>query len=115
MSLWAGRFKQATNSFVKEFTSSIPIDKKLYSYDIQGSIAHIKMLSRCRIVAEDEAERIIKALNSINEDIKRGKINLTEKEDIHMAIEEELIKREGGTGEKLHTARSRNDQIALDE
>jgi len=115
MSLWAGRFKQATNSFVKEFTSSIPIDKKLYSYDIQGSIAHIKMLSKCRIVAEDEAERIIKALNSINEDIKRRKINLTEKEDIHMAIEEELIKREGETGEKLHTARSRNDQIALDE
>ncbi len=115
MNLWDGRFKEATNSLVKKFTSSISIDKKLYSYDIQGSIAHVKMLAKCKIVAKDEAERIIKALNSIDEDIKKGEINLTEKEDIHMAIEEELIKREGKTGERLHTARSRNDQIALDE
>jgi len=115
MSLWAGRFKEDTNSLAKEFTSSISLDKKLYFYDIQGSIAHIKMLVKCKIVAENEAERIIKTLNSINEEIKRRKINLSGKEDIHMAIEEELIKREGKIGEKLHTARSRNDQIALDE
>ncbi len=115
MNLWDGRFKEATNSLVKKFTSSIFIDKKLHSYDIQGSIAHIKMLAKCKIVTEDEAERIITALNSIDGDIKKGKFDLDEKEDIHMAIEEELIKREGKTGEKLHTARSRNDQIALDE
>lgn len=115
MDLWAGRFSQATDKLVREFTSSIDIDKKLYKYDIAGSIAHIKMLSKCRIIKEIEAERITQALKEIEKDIEKGKFDFSQKEDIHLAIEEELIKREGKTGEKLHTARSRNDQVALDE
>lgn len=115
MDLWAGRFSQATDKLVREFTSSIGIDKKLYKYDIAGSIAHTKMLSKCRIIKDIEAQRITQALKEIEKDIEKGKFDFSQKEDIHLAIEEELIKREGKTGEKLHTARSRNDQIALDE
>lgn len=115
MDLWAGRFSQATDKLVREFTSSIDIDKKLYKYDIAGSIAHIKMLSKCRIIKEIEAERITQALKEIEKDIEKEKFDFSQKEDIHLAIEEELIKREGKTGEKLHTARSRNDQVVLDE
>lgn len=115
MDLWAGRFSQATDKLVREFTSSIDIDKKLYKYDIAGSIAHIKMLSKCRIIKEIEAQRITQALKEIEKDIEKEKFDFSQKEDIHLAIEEELIKREGKTGEKLHTARSRNDQVVLDE
>jgi argininosuccinate lyase len=96
-------------------TSSIDIDKRLYKYDIAGSIAHTKMLSQCGIIKKKEAERITQALEKIEKDIEKGKVDFSQKEDIHLAIEEELIKREGEIGEKLHTARSRNDQIALDE
>jgi len=113
--LWASRFSEPMDELVKKFTSSIDIDKELYKYDIAGSIAHTKMLSKCRIIKEEEAERIIQALDKIKKDIEKGKVNFSQKEDIHLAIEEELIKREGEIGEKLHTARSRNDQIALDE
>lgn len=115
MDLWAGRFSQATDKLVREFTSSIDIDKRLYKYDIAGSIAHIKMLSKCRIIKEIEAQRITQALKEIEKDIEKEKFDFSQKEDIHLAIEEELIKREGKTGEKLHTARSRNDQVVLDE
>jgi len=115
MDLWASRFSEPMDKLVKKFTSSINIDKKLYKYDIAGSIAHTKMLSQCRIIKEEEAERIIQALKEIKKDIEKGKVDFSQKEDIHLAIEEELIKREGEIGEKLHTARSRNDQIALDE
>jgi len=113
--LWASRFSESMNELVKKFTSSIDIDKKLYKYDIAGSIAHTKMLSKCRIIKEKEAERITQALDKIKKDIEKGKVDFSQKEDIHLAIEEELIKREGEIGEKLHTARSRNDQITLDE
>ena len=113
--LWAGRFSEPTDELVKRFTSSMDIDKKLYAYDIAGSIAHAKMLSQCGIIKKKEAERITQALEEIEKDIEKGKIDFSQKEDIHLAIEEELIKREGEIGEKLHTARSRNDQIALDE
>lgn len=115
MDLWASRFSEPMDKLVKEFTSSINIDNKLYKYDIAGSIAHAKMLSQCGIIKKKEAERITHALEEIEEDIEKGKIDFSQKEDIHLAIEEELIKREGEIGEKLHTARSRNDQIALDE
>ncbi|TKJ47557.1 argininosuccinate lyase [Candidatus Aerophobetes bacterium Ae_b3a] len=115
MDLWASRFSEPMDKLVKEFTSSINIDKKLYKYDIAGSIAHAKMLSQCGIIKKREAERITQALDKIKKDIERGKVDFSQKEDIHLAIEEELIKREGEIGEKLHTARSRNDQIALDE
>lgn len=115
MDLWAGRFSETMDKLVKNFTSSIGIDKKLYKNDIAGSIAHIKMLSRCRIIKKIEAEKIIQTLKKIEKDIQKEKLDFSEKEDIHLAIEEELIKREGKIGEKLHTARSRNDQITLDE
>ncbi|TEU03872.1 argininosuccinate lyase, partial [Candidatus Aerophobetes bacterium] len=113
--LWASRFSEPMDKLVKEFTSSINIDNKLYKYDIAGSIAHAKMLSQCGIIKKEEAERITQALEEIEKDIEKGKVDFSQKEDIHLAIEEELIKREGEIGEKLHTARSRNDQIALDE
>ncbi len=115
MDLWVSRFSEPMDKLVKEFTSSINIDKRLYKYDIAGSIAHAKMLSQCGIIKKREAERITQALDKIKKDIERGKVDFSQKEDIHLAIEEELIKREGEIGEKLHTARSRNDQIALDE
>jgi len=115
MDLWASRFSEPMDKLVKEFTSSINIDNKLYKYDIAGSIAHAKMLSQCGIIKKKEAERITQALEEIKKDIEKGKVDFSQKEDIHLAIEEELIKREGEIGEKLHTARSRNDQIALDE
>jgi len=115
MDLWSSRFSESMDELVKKFTSSIDIDKKLYKYDIIGSIAHANMLLKCGIIKKKEAERITQALDKIKKDIEKGKIDFSQKEDIHLAIEEELIEREGETGEKLHTARSRNDQIALDE
>jgi len=115
MDLWASRFSEPADKLARKFTSSIDIDNKLYKYDIAGSIAHAKMLSQCGIIKKKEAERITQALKAIEKDIEKGKIDFSQKEDIHLAIEEELIRREGEIGEKLHTARSRNDQIALDE
>ncbi len=115
MSLWNGRFTQDTDEMVKQFTSSIEVDKKLYLCDITGSIAHARMLAHSGIIRDEEAEKIKTTLEEIKEDISSAKIDLSGKEDIHMAIEEELIKRAGTVGEKLHTARSRNDQICLDE
>ncbi|MFQ5835523.1 MAG: argininosuccinate lyase, partial [bacterium] len=109
------RFSEETDELVKEFTSSIEVDKKLYKHDVAGSIAHVKMLSKVGIIEEKEAQKIILALEEIKEDLDRGKLDFTGKEDIHMAIEEEVIRRAGEAGKKLHTARSRNDQIALDE
>jgi len=115
MPLWGGRFREETDRLVKEFTSSIEVDRRLYRFDIMGSIAHVKMLSKCGIIEEEESQRIIGALEDIKEDIEKGKLDLEGKEDIHLAIEEELIKRTGEVGKKIHTGRSRNDQIALDE
>ncbi len=115
MSLWKGRFKEDLHPLVKELTFSIKVDKKLCSYDIKGSIAHVGMLAKCKIIKKEEAEKIIKSLKEIEKDIRKNKIDLSGKEDIHMAVEEELIKREKEVGKKLHAARSRNDQVALDE
>ena len=115
MSLWEGRFKEGMDELVKEFTSSIAVDKKLYKYDIMGSVAHAKMLAKCRIIPPQETRKIIQTLEAIQKDIEAGRLTFDGKEDIHLAIEEEMIKRVGETGKKLHTARSRNDQIALDE
>ncbi|MCD6574593.1 argininosuccinate lyase, partial [Candidatus Aerophobetes bacterium] len=115
MNLWGGRFKEDIHPLVKNFTFSGEADKNLYKFDISGSIAHARMLAKCGIIKEQEAERIIKSLKEIREDIKEGKIDLSKKEDVHMAVEEELIQREKNVGKKLHTARSRNDQITLDE
>ncbi|MDY6847642.1 MAG: argininosuccinate lyase [Geoalkalibacter sp.] len=112
---WAGRFTQPTDQFVEEFTASIDFDKRLYRYDIQGSIAHARMLARQQIIAQEDAAAIIAGLETILDDIEAGKIEFkVSLEDIHMNIEARLIERIGPVGGKLHTARSRNDQVALD-
>src|ERR1700704_4618077 len=95
------------------FIASLAFDVRLAPYDIQGSIAHARMLARCRIIPARHAQRIIRGLERIGRDLEKGK-RLPPEEDIHYAIERELIKRIGPVGGKLHTARSRNDQIALD-
>jgi argininosuccinate lyase len=112
---WSGRFQRATAKNVEKFTSSIHYDQRLYLYDIEGSIAHVTMLADQGIMSHAEAKRIVKALKDILKDIEKGKLTFSASdEDIHMAIEKELVKRIGETGGKLHAARSRNDQISLD-
>ena len=112
---WSGRFQKSTAASVEKFTSSIHYDKRLYPYDIEGSIAHATMLAGQKIISKNEAAKIVSALKNIFKDIEKGKFTFNPAdEDIHMAIEKELIKRIGETGGKLHSARSRNDQIVLD-
>jgi argininosuccinate lyase len=113
--LWKGRFEQPTDKLVEDYTASIHFDGRLYRYDIEGSIAHCRMLAECGIISHEEASRIVQTLGEILRDIERGQVTLdSSQEDIHMAIENELASRAGEVGGKLHTARSRNDQIALD-
>lgn len=115
MKLWKGRFTKASTSSSDEFNASITFDKRLYKEDIAGSIAHAKMLARQGILSQEESRQICQALLLIEKDIEEGKIEFTiEGEDIHMNIETLLTERIGATGKKLHTARSRNDQVALD-
>ena len=115
MKLWKGRFSKEATSSSDLFNASITFDQRMYEEDITGSIAHAGMLAKQGIIEEDEAELIIKTLGEILEDIKAGKVEFTiEAEDIHMNIESILTERIGQTGKKLHTARSRNDQVALD-
>jgi len=113
--LWAGRFKEKTAGSVEAFTESISFDWRLWPYDIQGSIAHARMLARQGIISGDDADRIITGLQEIASEIEAGKFRFRQDlEDIHMNIEAALIKKIGPSGGKLHTARSRNDQVALD-
>lgn len=113
--LWGGRFTEMTARSVEDFTSSISFDHQLYHYDIQGSIAHCKMLEKQKIIPADEAEKIIQALMEIEKEIEQSEFTFSEElEDIHMHIENRLLEKVGTIGGKLHTARSRNDQIALD-
>jgi argininosuccinate lyase len=113
--LWGGRFAGRTAGTVEAFTASIDIDARLYRYDIAGSIAHARMLGRQRIISSSEARRIVGGLESIQKEIEEGKFRFSAAdEDVHMNIERRLIERIGRAGEKLHTARSRNDQVALD-
>ncbi|MGA2025869.1 MAG: argininosuccinate lyase [Syntrophobacteraceae bacterium] len=113
--LWKGRFELPTDKLVEEYTASIHFDSRLYRYDIEGSIAHCRMLAECGIISHEEASRIVQTLGEIVRDLEQGRVVLdSSQEDIHMAIENELIARIGETGGKLHTARSRNDQVALD-
>ncbi|OPL16886.1 MAG: argininosuccinate lyase [delta proteobacterium MLS_D] len=113
--LWSGRFKEATDARVEEFTASIHFDRRLYRYDIEGSIAHATMLARQGVISDDECASIVSGLRAIQDEIEQGVFVFhPEQEDIHMAIEAALISRIGDAGEKLHTGRSRNDQIALD-
>ena len=112
---WSGRFEKETDKLVEEFTASISFDKRLYKYDIEGSIAHCMMLAKCKIIKNGEAEKIIKGLRDIKKEIDSGRFKFDiALEDIHMNIERRLIDKIGTVGGKLHTARSRNDQVALD-
>jgi len=113
--LWGSRFPKKTHILTERFTSSIAYDQRLARYDILGSIAHAKMLGRQRIIKGDEAALLVKGLNSLLTDLKAGKLKIDLKsEDIHSFIQNLLKKRIGGVADKLHTGRSRNDQIALD-
>ncbi len=113
--LWGGRFTKETDKQVYDFNASVLFDKRLYRQDIRGSKAHVKMLAKQGILTDEEAEKITEGLNSILKDVEEGQLVITDKyEDIHSFVEANLIDRIGDTGKKLHTGRSRNDQVALD-
>ena len=114
MALWGGRFEKGLNEKAYAYNESLSKDKVLYKEDIEGSIAHAKMLKKQNILKSEEADNIIKALNELLIDIEKGNIEIKNQEDIHSFVEQELIKKIGDDGKRLHTARSRNDQVALD-
>ncbi len=112
---WGGVFDEATDRRVEEFTESVSFDRRLYAHDIDGSIAHAQMLAKVGLISEAECQQIVQALQDIRREIEQGRFQFrVELEDIHMHIEKALIDRIGDTGRKLHTARSRNDQVATD-
>ena len=113
--LWGGRFTKETDQLVYNFNASITFDKRFYAQDIRGSIAHVTMLAKQKILTEDEKDQIIAGLNGILSDVEDGKLEISDTyEDIHSFVEATLIDRIGEPGKKLHTGRSRNDQVALD-
>jgi len=113
--LWSGRFNEPTDAFVEAFTASVEFDQRLYKYDIQGSIAHAKMLTQQGILTTDECDAIISGLEQIRQRIEQGEFKWSvELEDVHMNIESALTEAIGDAGKKLHTGRSRNDQVATD-
>lgn len=115
MKLWGGRFTKPTNQLVEEYTASITFDQQMWRQDIVGSLAHVAMLGKCGILPMDEVKQIISGLKKVKEKIEQGKVQfLVAHEDIHMNIEKLLIEEIGPVGGKLHTGRSRNDQVALD-
>ncbi|MDF2484535.1 MAG: argH [Herbinix sp.] len=115
MKLWGGRFTKETNQLVHNFNASISFDQKFFEQDIEGSIAHVTMLAKQGIITNDERDQITSGLSSILEDILKGILEIgMEHEDIHSFVEAHLIERIGAAGKKLHTGRSRNDQVALD-
>ena len=115
MKLWGGRFTKETNQLVHNFNASLSFDQKFYEEDIEGSIAHVTMLAEQGILTNEDKEAIIGGLQSIRDDIRDGKLVFTEEhEDIHSFVEAHLIERIGDAGKRLHTGRSRNDQVALD-
>ena len=113
--MWGGRFAKQTDQLVEEYTASIMFDKELAFEDIQGSLAHVKMLGKCGIIPQDDVDTIIEGLHKVRKLIERGQLEYTiADEDIHMNIERALTETVGPVGGKLHTGRSRNDQVALD-
>ncbi len=115
MKLWAGRFTKETDDRVNTFNSSLSFDCRMYKHDIKGSMAHAKMLGKCGIIPMEDVDSILKGLDGILADIENGVLTFdNDAEDIHMFVEAELTKRIGDAGKRLHTARSRNDQVALD-
>ncbi len=115
MKMWAGRFSKEVDSRVNDFNSSIAFDARLYREDIEGSMAHARMLTECGIISPSDGEQIIEGLKAILADVEEGTISFSpDAEDIHMNVEALLTERIGDAGKRLHTARSRNDQVALD-
>lgn len=115
MKLWGGRFRKEENKLMEDFNSSLKVDQRLYTEDIKGSIVHVHMLVQCDLLTEKEGQDIVNALLSILEDIDNGTLRIEGNyEDIHSFVESNLTQRIGETGKKLHTARSRNDQVATD-
>ncbi len=113
--LWGGRFTKETDKLVYNFNASISFDRKFFGQDIEGSIAHVIMLAKQGILTKDEKDAILKGLTGIRKDVEEGRLEITEEyEDIHSFVEANLIERIGEAGKKLHTGRSRNDQVALD-
>ncbi len=113
--LWGGRFQKKTDDLVYEFNASITFDKTFFKEDLEGSRAHVKMLAKQGIITEDDRNAILEGLDSIEKDVESGRLKITtEYEDIHSFVEANLIDRVGESGKKLHTGRSRNDQVALD-
>lgn len=113
--MWAGRFKKEISELTNEFNASISVDCRMFEEDIKGSMAHAAMLGAAKIISKEEADKLIVGLDGILNDLKSGALNIDgSAEDIHMFVEAELTKRLGETGKRLHTARSRNDQVALD-
>ena len=114
--LWHGRFEEGPDAEAVAFETSIHVDERMALDDIQGSIAHAKMLAFAKIISEKEADEIVKGLESIQKDLENGKLAIDySAEDIHSFVEATLTDRIGEAGKKVHTGRSRNDQIALDE
>nr|VFK77747.1 MAG: argininosuccinate lyase [Candidatus Kentron sp. SD] len=112
---WSGRFTEATSTLVEEFTASVAFDQRLYPFDILGSIAHVTMLASVGVLSTDDRDAIVDGLEGIGADIEAGEFEWSrEWEDVHMNIEAELVRRIGESGKKLHTGRSRNDQVATD-
>jgi argininosuccinate lyase len=112
---WGGRFKEPTDAFVEAFTASVEFDKRLYAHDVAGSIAHARMLAEVGVLSNEEYEAIVEGLKAIEDEIERGEFEWqVALEDVHMNIEARLIERIGEVGKKLHTGRSRNDQVATD-
>ena len=115
MKLWAGRFSKEADSRVNDFNSSISFDCRMIKEDIEGSVAHARMLGECGIVEPAEADKIAEGLKGILADVESGRLPVDpDAEDIHMFVEAELTRRLGDTGKRLHTARSRNDQVLVD-
>src|SRR6185436_1610247 len=113
--MWKGRFTEQTNELLQQYSESISFDWRLWRHDIEGSIAHSAALEKAGLLSAEEREKIVAGLREIGAEIEAGKFQFrTDLEDIHMNIESELTRRIGDAGAKLHTARSRNDQIALD-
>lgn len=113
--LWSGRFKEKTNKILEEFSSSVHFDYRLFESDILGSTAYLKALAKARIISQGEKNKILIGLKGLLDDYKKGKINLSPKdEDVHLNIEKLLIKRIGNVAKKIHTGRSRNDQVVTD-
>ena len=113
--LWGGRFTEPTDAFFQRFTASVIFDQRLYQYDIDGSIAHAKMLTKVKVLTEDELTQIVNGLEIIRTEIESGEFKWSvELEDVHMNIESALTNKIGEVGKKLHTGRSRNDQVATD-